>query len=173
MTAQIVILPDDTANTGKKVDQKQLTVGANTVIRQVTVLGDPTADNVQAVDASGRASVLLSGYAPSGLSKGKARDLGATPVALKAAAGTLLGLSILNNQGAAAYIQIFDVATGGVTPGTTNPDLEILVPANSQKDVVLPSFGVPFSTAITIISTTTEKGAVASAAGVQAFWSYL
>lgn len=126
------------------------------------------------LDVAGRAGfVVPTGAAASGMSKVKYRDLAATVQALKAAAGTLYGLQVLNNQAAAAYIQIFDVAAASVTLATTTPDLEILVPANSQVNVVLPVQGVPFATAIAIASTTAEKGSTGSNAGVQVFAQYV
>ena len=42
MADQIIKLPDDTGNTGKKIDQSELTVGANTVERQRINITDPT-----------------------------------------------------------------------------------------------------------------------------------
>lgn len=54
MPDQIVRLPDDSTNTGKKIDQSELTVGGNTVERQRIVLGDP-------ILATGLANVSTSG----------------------------------------------------------------------------------------------------------------
>lgn len=54
MAASYVQLVTDTANTGKKVDSFELTVGANTVHRQVFAIGDPdTGANVADVIAAG------------------------------------------------------------------------------------------------------------------------
>jgi hypothetical protein len=64
------------------------------------------------------------------------------------------------------------VAIGSITLGTTTPDLEILVGATSQVNVPLPPQGIPFSTAISIASTTGEKGSSGSSAGVQVFAQY-
>lgn len=101
----------------------------------------------------------------------KFRDLGSLQT-IKGSAGTLFAVHIENNQAAAAWIQIFNVISGSVTLGTTTPDSEKLVAANSSADVVLPAHGAPFGTAMTIASTTAEKGATPSAAGVQAFGVY-
>lgn len=96
------------------------------------------------------------------------RNLGAK-VAVAGFSITVYGFQIVNNQAAAAYVQIFDLALAGVTLGTTVPDHEYLVAANSTLPVQLPSLGVNFNTACTAASTTTEAGAVASAAGVHLF----
>lgn len=102
---------------------------------------------------------------------GKARNLGAV-AAIKGAAGTLYGVQVVNSSAATAFVQIFDLATGGVTLGTTTPDLELEVAANSTVSLTLPAAGVAFAAAISAASTTTEGGAVTSAAGVQLFAQY-
>jgi hypothetical protein len=117
-------------------------------------------------------AALLGVSGGNGLSKGKTRNLAGTATAVKASAGVLYGLQIANTQGAAAYVQLFDLATGSVTPGTTTPDMEFLVAATSQKEIVLPPQGVPFSTAITILSATATGGGTGSAAGVHAHYQY-
>lgn len=62
MTDTILKLPDDSSNTGKLVDESQLTVGANTVIRQRVVIADPTnASGLATVDATDGLSVNLTG----------------------------------------------------------------------------------------------------------------
>lgn len=100
------------------------------------------------------------------------RDLGATVQSVKAsAAAILMGVSIVNNQAAAIFVQVFDIATaGGVTLATTNPDYEFVVAANSSLVPVWPAGGVKFRNGIQVASTTTEKGLTGSAAGVQTFW---
>lgn len=111
--------------------------------------------------------VVITGENPAG--KMKIRDLAAVVTAVKTSPGVLKGLRIENNQGAAAWIQVFDLATGSVTLATTNPDLEYKVAANSSLDAIIPTDGVSFSIAISIASTTAEKGNSGSAAGVQVF----
>ncbi|MDE2097724.1 MAG: hypothetical protein KGL39_10785 [Patescibacteria group bacterium] len=119
----------------------------------------------------GNVNAVLTGTTGNGLSKAKPRDLGAV-VSVKASAGTLYGLHVENNQGATAWVQVFDVASGSVTLGTTVPDYELKVAANSSGDLILPALGAPFGTAISIASTTAEKGNTGSSAGVQAFATY-
>lgn len=52
MADAVVILPDDSGNTGKDLDATSLTVGANTVYRQRINLADPTtATNIASVTA--------------------------------------------------------------------------------------------------------------------------
>lgn len=105
----------------------------------------------------------------------KQRDTGLANAvtAIKTTGGRLKALQVCNNQGAAAYIQIFDVASGSVILGTTTPDWEGLVAATSQKEFAWPGKGLPFSTAISICATTTSKGATGSNAGVHTYWQIL
>lgn len=100
------------------------------------------------------------------------RDLGATVQSVQASlARNLLGVSIVNNQAAVIFVQIFDLGTAGaVTLGTTNPDLEISVAASTSAFFSFGPSGLKFRNGIQVASTTTEKGAVTSAAGVQTFW---
>ena len=182
-SASIRITPTAAAAVGVQHVGGQVASGATDAGNPVKVGGVynsslPTLTNGQRgdvqLDASGRqltASIGL-GATSNGLTHGKARDLANTPTAIKASAGVLYGLQIENTQGAAAYIQIFNVATGSVTLGTTTPDLEILVAATSQKEVILPNLGVPFTTAISIASTTGSKGSTGSSNGVHVHWQY-
>lgn len=144
-----------------------------------TRLADATAANFAAIKPASTPAALtdtglvVSPNPNSPLSKPTAgspiRNLAATVKAIKSAAGVLYGLQILNNQGAACYVQVFDAAVASVTLGTTLPDLEVLVAANSYLNVPLPAFGVPFGNAIAVASTTLEGGSVGSAAGVMLF----
>lgn len=125
------------------------------------------------MDSSTRPGYVIPlGSTTNGLSKGKARNLDETVTAIKASAGTLYALTVVNAQSAKAFVQIFDAATGSVTLGTTSPDWEIEVPANDMRMLEIPAFGFPFGTAISIASTTAEKGSAGSSDGVMAFWAY-
>jgi hypothetical protein len=179
MADDIVQLVDDSTNTGEKVDVSKLTVGANTVNRQRVNLADPSAAaSIMAVKAASTAAALTDPAAVVALSpnspvtKAKFRSLSHVQQSIKASAGVLFGVQIVNNQGAACYVQIFDAAAG-VTLGTDEPVMEFLVPANTQVNVPLPAQGVAFGTGIRVASTTTEMGSTGSAAGVMLFAQYV
>lgn len=92
---------------------------------------------------------------------------------VKAGPGTFYGLQIVNMQGAAAFIQVFDAASAGaVVLGTTLPDLEFIIGANTASYSFLPPQGVAFSQGIVVAATTAEAGGTASAAGVSVFVEY-
>jgi len=103
------------------------------------------------------------------------RDLNATVQSVRASApAILMGVSIVNNQAAVIFVQVFDIATaGGVSLATTNPDYEFSVAASTSAVLELPVGGVKFRNGIQVASTTTEKGLTGSAAGVQTFWLVL
>jgi hypothetical protein len=83
--------------------------------------------------------------------------IGATATAVKASAGQIYGWYIFNNNVGFVYCQIFDLATGSVTLGTTAPKLSFGIPAGSAANV-LNAMGIAFSTAISIAFTTTRSG---------------
>lgn len=76
-----------------------------------------------------------------------------TAQVIKAGAGNLYGLHVINLTGVDAYIQLFNTAAGSVTVGTTTPVQSYLVPANGAYES---PWTVPqgFSTAITYACTT-------------------
>lgn len=81
--------------------------------------------------------------------------------AVKASSGRLHGVHCVNNHTAIVYVQIFDLATGSVTLGTTVPKQSYAVPANGGiLDLPLPD-PISFATAITVACTTTYNGSTA------------
>jgi hypothetical protein len=94
-----------------------------------------------------------------------------TAQAVKASPGLFGGYVPVNNPNTAdSWLQIYDVAAGSVTVGTTNPKLTIRIPgiaANSVAgNVVIPE-GVTFGTAIAIACTSTAGGNGAPSVAVE------
>lgn len=81
---------------------------------------------------------------------------------------SLVTCTIINAAGATAFVQFFDT-TGAVSIGTTVPDYELQVASATSFSPVLGPGGLFFKSGIRMASTTTEKGATPSAAGVQVF----
>lgn len=103
----------------------------------------------------------------SNLTHFKQRGLVGAAVAVKASAGHLWSIEVTNQDSSPAWIQIFNVATGGITLGTTVPDLEVVLAAgNSTPQTLTVSWpdGIPFGTAISVASTTTSGGLTGNAA---------
>ncbi len=173
MSAGTVRLYPD--STGKIIDTNELTVGSNTVERQNVSVADPT-------NALGIGAVVVAGSDPGAAygqlvtqrpaTKAKLRNLAATVQAVKAAAGILYAIEIINGTAAACYVQIFDKAAGSVVLGTDTPDWEYLVGIGAQVIQHLGT-GLNFTTAIAIASTTTEGGLTGSASGVQVNLGYI
>jgi len=91
-------------------------------------------------------------------------DADETAQAIKSAAGTLVRLTVDNaDTSAKIYVQLFDVAVGDVTVGTTTPKYVIPIPAGAMYDDKLV---MDFATAITYAVTATPTGLGATGATI-------
>lgn len=81
---------------------------------------------------------------------------------VKASAGTLYSIACFNTHTAAVYLNLYNVASGSVTLGTTTPDMQFVVPsqgdANGAGFTINFAPGVAFGTAITVACATTFDG---------------
>lgn len=84
-----------------------------------------------------------------------------TAVAVKASAGNWYYYHVYNSGSTDAYFQVYNVAQGSVTVGTTVPDLTFAIPAGGVLDGSFDSAPFSFSTALTIAATSTPGGGVA------------
>jgi hypothetical protein len=84
-------------------------------------------------------------------------DADNTAQVCKAGSGNLYKLDIYNSNAAIAFIQLFDVAAGSVTVGTTTPKYVLTIPPQGAASI---DFAIPmsFDTAITYAATTTPTG---------------
>ena len=73
-----------------------------------------------------------------------------------AAECNILGVVWHNDDSAMRFLQIFNVASGSVTLGTTTPDMVLQLNADSSDS--FPLFGAKFSAACSIAVTTTATG---------------
>ena len=126
-------------------------------------LKDASTTNRAVIDTSGNLSVAIAAFATiEGCDTLFDADGDNTAQVIKAAAGALYGLEVSNANSTDAWIQIFDVAAGSVTVGTTTPTLSFLVPAGNGTDDggMTETFVVPikFATAITYACSTTPTG---------------
>lgn len=80
-----------------------------------------------------------------------------TVVSVKSSAGTLGGYMIYNSNATVAYVQVFNVASGSVTLGTTAPTYVLSIPPGSAANLEL-TCGVNHSTAISAAATATMTG---------------
>ena len=80
---------------------------------------------------------------------------------IKGAAGTLYTLYAWNMTAAPLWLKVYDQVGASVTPGTTAPTIDLMVPANADSDgagfvVPLPAMGLAFGTGITLSGSTTR-----------------
>lgn len=83
--------------------------------------------------------------------------------AIKASAGVLHWLHVMNLTAAKAYLHLYDATTGNVDPGTTVPDFTFPIPTKGDTDgagfnLPLGPNGQSFANAITLVVTTTIDG---------------
>lgn len=91
--------------------------------------------------------------------------------AVKASAGKLGGWYIYNPNTSATYVIIYNVASGSVTVGTTNPQIVLCIPASAAANVEFVN-GITFDTAIAVAATTTGAGNSAPASALEANFFY-
>lgn len=97
-------------------------------------------------------------------------SVAAVATAIKASAGQLYGYHLFNTTAAVAFVQIFNVAAGSVTLGTTVPNIAIGIPASAQVTMNFDK-GIAFSTAISYGCTTTRTGNTGAACAVNFFYA--
>jgi hypothetical protein len=106
-----------------------------------------------------------------GWSVNSATALTTTKVAVKASAGTFGGYMVYSPNTVISYIQVFDVASGSVTLGSTTPTYVIPVPPGAGANVEFTA-GINHATAITLAATTTPTGSSAPSSNLVGFFLF-
>lgn len=102
----------------------------------------------------GGALTIANGWTPLKLSA-----LTSTAVAIKASAGQLGMLLCSNTNVVQEYVQVFNIASGSVSVGSSTPLLSFPIPAAATGGFPLASLvGIQFGTAISVAATTTATG---------------
>jgi hypothetical protein len=114
------------------------------------------------VDGSGNQLVTPTPGTTGGWSVSSQTALSSTKTEIKASSGTVGGYMIYNPNTAVAHVQIWNVASGSITVGTTAPTYVLSIPAGSAANLEL-TCGVAHSTAINVAATTTPTGSTAPA----------
>ncbi|MDL2342318.1 MAG: hypothetical protein QFB87_04555 [Patescibacteria group bacterium] len=136
---------------GLRIKLSTAIVGSATVTPNYTLLPyDPLTSTVS------YAPVTTSYFAPAQL---------ATVTAMKTTATKLYDVNVYNPNSVIAYWQLFDLATGSVTLGTTTPKKSFPIPPNGYLDKSLVS-PIVFNTAASHACTTTATGLTAPATGL-------
>lgn len=89
----------------------------------------------------------------------------ASVTTIKSSQGVFGGYIIYNPNATVSYIQVFNVASGSITLGTTPPTYVITIPATSTANVEF-TVGIQHSTAINVYATTTATGNTAPGTGL-------
>ena len=97
-------------------------------------------------------------------------DLDETAVVVKAGAGQIYFIHAINLHTAPLYLQLFNVAQGSVTVGTTAPTMQFVIPSQGDANgagftIAIPQ-GIAFGTAITAAASTDSEGNGAPGANV-------
>lgn len=124
-------------------------------------------DRARSLGVTGIVGVTPTPGTTGGWSVSSTTALSTTKVAVKASAGTFGGYMIFNPNTVETHVQVFNVASGSVTLGSTTPTYVLTIPANSAANLEL-TCGINHSTAITIAATTTATGSSAPTTGLQA-----
>lgn len=146
----------------------QLCCDANGTPLTAPLLGVQTAANGQAVTLTTGSTVQAIAGSTGGASMYSA-NVTTTAASVDASPGQIYWYYIGNTNSSACYLQVFDVASGSVTVGTTTPTLSLMIPASSSSVGGANSgtfVGLAFSTAISIASTTTRTGSSACTNGL-------
>lgn len=83
--------------------------------------------------------------------------------AVKASAGTVYWIACMSIDATPVYLNLYDVAAGSVTLGSTTPGLQFIVPSQGDANgsgftINFGPHGIQFSTAITVACATTFDG---------------
>jgi len=116
--------------------------------------------------------VGLQGRTSGGLTPYKTIDLDETEEEIKATAGQVYGMHVMNLTAAPLYFKMYNATAATVVVGTTVPTITIPIPGNNDSDGAgfvwsIPQ-GIAFGTAITIACTTGVADADAGAPATNA-----
>jgi len=98
--------------------------------------------------------------------------LSTTVTSIKSSGGQLGFAQCDNNNAAWSYIQVFNVASGSVTLGSTAPTQVIPIPPNLPNGFVANVQGLQFNTAISVAATTSTTGSTGPGTAVNCTFGY-
>lgn len=93
-------------------------------------------------------------------------DCDNTAQSVKAGSGNLKGWYISNANTTVACVQIFNIASGSVTVGTSTPTLSLCIPPDDAAANVMTEPGIGFGTQISVACTTTATGSTDPTTGL-------
>jgi len=149
-------------------------------IEPLITVGQATASNLQATIGaslpSGSNTVgmvgLSANLSATSLSNFTNLSLSNTVTAVKASTAHVHEYDFYNPNTSGVWVQLFALAPGSVTLGTTAPSRAIYIPATSGRDWASP-YTIAWSGALSIAVTTTSNGNTAPASPIQAYIGYI
>lgn len=152
-----------------RIEGQAATGGALSGVRPVTVSGVDGGGLVRTnLTDTGGASVVMPQFKATtyGTTKFRSTTVTNAAVAVKASAGNLYALSVLNRHSAAIFVKFYDTSQPGTTVGTTTPVAVFQVAANDQLHLRGADSPWFFGTAITVACVTgaADNDATAAAA---------
>lgn len=149
----------------EKVDDAQFTPGTTGVVMIGLQADEAATDSVDEGDAgcprmtlTRKAIVTTQPHTSGGCTPFYNLDVDESEDAIKASAGQLYELQLINRTTGILYVKLYDATTGNTTVGSTTPVMTIPVPANADSDGagVVRNWpnGLNFANAITIAATT-------------------
>jgi hypothetical protein len=160
-----VALPAGTNAIGKLAANSGVDIGDVDVLSSALPTGAATAANQLAAGHT----VTPIGTNTAGCTSFYDEDLDETKVAADAGAVGIYAIAAFNTTAAPLFLQLFNVASGSVTVGTTKPTNQFVIPGNADSDGAgfTLSFPIPlyYDTALTVACTTNSEGSTAPGAG--------
>ena len=148
---------------GTATDDAAFTPGTGTIAVVGAFADEVSPDSVNEGDAGALRMTLDRRLLVSDRSQSAYRNIDANAeAAIKASAGTLNWIHAINLTNAIAYLHLYNATTASVTPGTTTPTFTFPIPTTgtaSEGAGFTIKLNHYFSTAITLVVTTTTNGA--------------
>jgi hypothetical protein len=161
-TTQPVSISGNQAVNLAQVGASSVSLGQNTMANSIPVA---IASN------QGALPINLQTATSGGWSPSSQTALSNTKTQVKSSAGQIGGYMFYNPNSTVIYIQVFDVASGSITVGTTAPTYVIPIPPLSAANVEFTQ-GIAHATAINIAATTTPTGSTAPGTALTGFFLF-
>jgi hypothetical protein len=147
-------------------------IGATTVSTGNGVVGAGVQRVAIASDNSAIASIPTPSATVTSLSLFRSTALTNTATAVKGSSGRIYKIHLFNPNTADAYVQLYDLATGSTTVGTSTPTWTWWVSGGGAIDDSL-TIPIGGATALTVAATTTITGGTAPSTGLLVEFGYI
>jgi len=158
-------LPAGTAAIGKLAANSGVDIGDVDVLSSAL----PTGASTSAAQLAAGHTVTPIGTNTAGCTSYYDADLDETKIAADTGAVGIYAITAFNTTAAPLFLQLWNIASGSVTVGTTAPTNQFVIPGNADSDGAGFTIGFPiplyYATALTVACTTDSEGSAAPGAG--------